>query len=209
MKEQHIEYLLECERKRELPSEKVTIFGKLQSLFKIIFPEIKLCFSSNTIEYLNCEKNGEVYHVNGLSEGEKAVIYYAVSVFMAKENSFIVVDEPETYLNPSLTNVLWDLLIQERKDCQFIFITHSVDFVLGRSDAKIAWIKNFQYPSQWEIEFVEDNFDLPKTLLTEVLGAKKPILFCEGNDKSSLDYRIYRSLLGEKYTIILMKEKIH
>lgn len=121
---------------------------------------------------------------------------------MARKDSFIVVDEPETYLNPSLTNVLWDMLIKQRPDCQFIFITHSVDFVLGRSDSKIAWIKNFQYPRTWVFEFVEDNFDLPKTLLTEVLGSQKAIAFCEGNDKSSIDYRVYRSLLNEKYTVI-------
>ena len=44
-------------------------------------------------------RNGEAYHVNALSEGEKAVIYYAVSVLMAKADSFVVVDEPETSLS--------------------------------------------------------------------------------------------------------------
>lgn len=137
-----------------------------------------------------------------MSEGEKAVIYYAVSVLMAKNDSFIVVDEPETYLNPSLTNQLWDHLIKVRKDCQFIFITHSVDFVLGRNDSKIAWIKNFNYPDEWDFEFIEDDFALPKTLMTEILGSKKPIAFCEGDDKSSLDYTVYRSLIGDDYTVI-------
>ena len=121
---------------------------------------------------------------------------------MAKNDSFIVVDEPETYLNPSLTNLLWDQLIKLRKDCQFIFITHSVDFVLGRSDSKIAWIKKFIYPDEWDFEFLKDEFDLPKTLMTEILGSKKPIAFCEGDDKSSIDYTVYRTLFGEDYTII-------
>lgn len=91
---------------------------------------------------------------------------------------------------------------KERADCQFVFITHSVDFVLGRNDVKIAWIKKFAYPNEWEFEFVDNNFLLPKAMLTEVLGSKKPILFCEGDDKSSLDYRIYQAILGEEYTVI-------
>lgn len=202
MKEQYFAYLMECDKKRELAKREASIYGQLQRIYSIIFPEIELEFEGEVTEFLDCRKGGEKYHVNALSEGEKAVIYYAVSVLMAKKDSFIVVDEPETYLNPSLTNLLWDQLIRERSDCQFIFITHSVDFVLGRSDSKVAWIKNFQYPDHWEFEFIDDDFSLPKMLMTEILGSKKPVAFCEGNDKSSLDYKVYRSLLGESYTVI-------
>lgn len=202
MKEQYTEYLIKCEEEHVVADGEKTIFGQLRAVFNVVFPEIKLHFKSEAKEYLNCIKNGESYHVNGLSEGEKAVIYYAISVLMAKDDSFIVVDEPETYLNPSLTNLLWDHLIQVRKDCQFIFITHSVDFVMGRNDSKIAWIKNFKYPDEWDFEFIKDDFALPKTLMTEILGSKKPIAFCEGDDKSSLDYAIYRALIGDDYTVI-------
>ena len=202
MKEQYTEHLIKCEEEKIVADGEKTIFGQLRAVFEVVFPEIKLHFKSEAKDYLNCIKNGVSYHVNALSEGEKAVIYYAVSVLMAKNDSFIVVDEPETYLNPSLTNLLWDQLIKLRKDCQFIFITHSVDFVLGRSDSKIAWIKKFIYPDEWDFEFLKDEFDLPKTLMTEILGSKKPIAFCEGDDKSSIDYTVYRTLFGEDYTII-------
>jgi len=202
MREQYTEYLMSCEEKGTIADKNKSIFGRLRNIFGIIFPDIKLQFKTETKEYFCCEKNNQFYHVNSLSEGEKAVLYYTISVLMAKNDSFIVVDEPETYLNPSLANTLWDLLTKERADCQFVFITHSVDFVLGRNDVKIAWIKKFAYPNEWEFEFVDNNFLLPKAMLTEVLGSKKPILFCEGDDKSSLDYRIYQAILGEKYTVI-------
>lgn len=202
MKEQYTEYLINCDEQRKLSNQEETIFGQLKKVFEVIFPDIRLHFSPDAREYLNCTKHGRRYHVNGLSEGEKAVIYYAISVLMARSDSFIVVDEPETYLNPSLTNLLWDYLIKLRKDCQFIFITHSVDFVLGRSEAKIAWIKKFDYPNQWNFEFLNDDISLPKSLMTEILGSKKPIAFCEGDDKSSLDYSIYRAILGRTHTII-------
>lgn len=202
MREEYMKYLMTCEQEQVIPNKEESIFGVLRSIFKTIFPDIQLDFNPENEHYMNCKRNGCTYHINALSEGEKAVMYYSISVLMAKKDSFIVVDEPETYLNPSLTNALWDILIKERQDCQFIFITHSVDFVLGRSDSKIAWIKDFQYPNTWEFEFVEDNFTLPKTLLTEVLGSPKAIAFCEGDDKSSVDYKVYRSLLGERYTVI-------
>lgn len=202
MKEQYTEHLIQCEEQKVIADGENTIFGQLREVFMVIFPEIKLQFKSEATDYLNCIKDGKQYHVNALSEGEKAVIYYAVSVLLAKQDSFVVVDEPETYLNPSLSNLLWDNLIKVRRDCQFIFITHSVDFVLGRNDSKIAWIKNFKYPDDWDFEFIKDDFALPKTLMTEVLGSKKPIAFCEGDDKSSLDYTIYRTLFGDNYTVI-------
>lgn len=202
MREQYVTYLMLCEKEGVTAQKKESIFGKLREIFGVIFPDITLHFDHENIGYLCCEKDGQIYHVNALSEGEKAAIYYSASVLMAKQNSFIVVDEPETYLNPSLVNVLWDYLINTRKDCQFIFITHSVDFVLGRSDSQIAWIKKFTFPNNWEFDFVDDNFNLPKNMLTEVLGTQKDILFCEGNDKNSLDYAVYRALFGEEYTVI-------
>lgn len=203
MKEDYFNFLMNCEELGIVAESKNSIFGNLKRVFEIIFPEIKIKFdSSNSKDFIMCEKDSEIFHINSLSEGEKAVMYYTISVLMANENSFVVVDEPETYLNPSLTNVLWDALIEIRNDCQFIFITHSVDFVLGRNEAEIYWIKKFVYPDEWVFENVEDNFLLPKTLLTEVLGSKKSIIFCEGESKGSLDYSIYHSLFGEKYTVI-------
>lgn len=181
-----------------------TVFDNVREIYKIIFPEIKLNFEMGKTS-LFITKGQEHYSVNGLSEGEKVILYYSISVLMAKENGIIIVDEPETYLNPALSNLLWDILTNKRSDCQFIFITHSVDFVLGRDNAKISWIRDFEYPYNWKIEYLDDSVNLPKSMLTEILGSSKPILFCEGEDKASLDYHIYKSLLGELYTIIPSK----
>lgn len=201
MRDDYINYLIECDNEGVKPNTKERIYGKVRHVFEIIFPDITINIneSKNKIE---CERYGNKFHINSLSEGEKAVIYYAISVLMAKENSFIVVDEPETYLNPSLANILWDTLTKIRADCQFIFITHSVNFVLGRAEAKIFWIKNYEFPNMWKFEPIDAKYELPKILLTEILGSKKPIFFCEGDDKSSLDYQVYQGLFGEEYTII-------
>ncbi len=202
MQSEFTSFLYECERKQQIPNQNKTIFGKVRKVFGALFPEIKLIFEKEQTYRLACIKNGNKYNVNGLSEGEKVILYYAISVFMAKENSFVIVDEPETYINPSLANTLWDILTKERNDCQFIFITHSIDFVLGRTNKKIAWIKNYIYPAQWEFEILENENEFPKSMLTEILGSKKPIVFCEGDDKSSLDYHIYKSILEKDFTVI-------
>lgn len=202
MKEQHFQYLNRCYEDGITPEQDKSIFGQLNEIFSVLFPEITLSFREAPAEFFSCYKNGQQYHVNALSEGEKAVIYYALSILMAKENSLIVVDEPETYLNPSLANTLWDVLIDYRDDCQFIFITHSINFILGRNDVRIAWIKNFVYPDCFSFEFVDDSFALPKILLTEVLGSRKPVLFCEGDDKSSMDYKVYQGIFKNQYTVI-------
>lgn len=202
MRSEFTSFLYECEREGKFPDSSKTIFGKVRKVFNALFPDIELRFEKEQANCLICLKKGNKYNINGLSEGEKVVLYYTISVFMAKEKSFIIVDEPETYINPSLTNALWDNLTKERSDCQFIFITHSIDFVLGRSNKKIAWIKSYTYPSQWEFEILENENELPQSMLTEILGSKKPIVFCEGNDKSSLDYHIYKAILQEDYTIL-------
>lgn len=178
-----------------------TVFEKVKRIFELLFHDIKLNFIMGSDIPLLVEKNGKEYSVNGLSEGEKVVLYYAISVLMAKDDGLIIIDEPETYLNPSISNLLWDKLKEEKPNTQFLFITHSIDFVLGRSNAQIAWIKEFVYPEEWELELLTEENELPKQMLTEILGSSKPFLFCEG-DKSSLDYVIYKGLLGEKYTVI-------
>lgn len=202
MQSEFTTYLYQCERDEVVANKNETVFGKLRTVFHILFPDIELRFDDSKTFCLSCLKQGERYQVNALSEGEKVVIYYTISVLLAKENSFVIVDEPETYINPSLTNCLWDVLTDMRSDCQFIFITHSIDFVLGRTNAKIAWIKNYTYPDKWEFEILKEDQEIPKALMTEILGSKKSIVFCEGNNKASLDYHIYKAILGIDFSII-------
>lgn len=173
-----------------------TILSKLNSLWENLVPDIK--FKLNTTNRILIPvKNGEEYDLNSMSDGEKAILYYISYVLLAEDNSFIVVDEPETFLNASNFNRLWDTLEDYRDDCKFIYISHTVDFIVSRDNADLLWCKNFDYPTHWEIERIDAESELaeefPRELLSELLGARKPILFCEGT-KSSLDYSIYSSL---------------
>ena len=201
MKVEYMKYLCECDQAKRVPDNNRTVFGKVRNIFPLLFKDLELSFNEEKEIPLRVKKNGKEYSVNGLSEGEKVVLYYVISVLMAKDDGLIIIDEPETYLNPSISNLLWDKLKEEKSNTQFLFITHYVDFVLGRSNAQIAWIKEFVYPDEWELELLTEENKLPKQMFTEILGSSKPYLFCEGT-KSSHDYHIYKALFGEDYTII-------
>ena len=173
----------------------LSLWQKLEKIWYKIKPEIS--FEIDPIKIIvNVEKNHSKYSINGLSDGERCILFYIGSVLLAPENSYIVVDEPETFLNAAVYNELWDLLISERPDCQFIFASHNMDFVQSRTNATYIWCKNFEAPYDLDYQVLEESQEIPLPLLTEVSGAKKPILFCEGT-KNSLDYQIYSKLFSE------------
>lgn len=173
----------------------LSLWQKLEKIWNKIKPEIKFDIDTkNTV--VKVEKNGSKYSINGLSDGERCILFYIGNVLLAPENSYIVVDEPETFLNAAVYNELWDLLISERPDCQFIFASHNMDFVQSRTNATYIWCKNFEAPYDLDYQVLKESQEIPLPLLTEISGAKKPILFCEGT-KNSLDYQIYSKLFSE------------
>ena len=173
----------------------LSLWQKLEKIWNKIKPEIKFDIDTkNTV--VKVEKNGSKYSINGLSDGERCILFYIGNVLLAPENSYIIVDEPETFLNAAVYNELWDLLISERPDCQFIFASHNMDFVQSRTNATYIWCKKFEAPYDLNYQVLEETQEMPLSLLTEVSGTKKPILFCEGT-KTSIDYQIYSKLFSE------------
>lgn len=142
--------------------------------------------------------DGKEYPAHEMSDGEKTVLYLIAQVIQAPESGFIIVDEPEIYLHKTILSKLWDVLEKERQDCIFIYLTHDLDFAVTRTTATKVWIKSFSHPTKWEIEQIPDN-DLPESLLLELLGSRKNILFCEGK-KGSKDEKIY-NILFPNFTI--------
>ena len=173
----------------------LSLWQKLEKIWNKIKPEIS--FEIDPIKIIvNVEKNHSKYSINGLSDGERCILFYIGNVLLAPENSYIIVDEPETFLNAAVYNELWDLLISERPDCQFIFASHNMDFVQSRTNATYIWCKKFEAPYDLNYQVLEETQEMPLSLLTEVSGTKKPILFCEGT-KTSIDYQIYSKLFSE------------
>ena len=182
-------------RSRKEKNLPITLLDRVEQIWNQIFPEITF-YPESDDRVLEVVRNGDKYSINGLSDGERCVLFYIGNVLLAPENSYIIVDEPETFLNAAVYNELWDLLISERPDCQFIFASHNMDFVQSRTNATYIWCKNFEAPYDLDYQVLEESQEIPLPLLNEVSGAKKPILFCEGT-KNSLDYQIYSKLFSE------------
>lgn len=143
-------------------------------------------------------KTTSPYPAHQMSDGEKVVLYLIAQILQAPPSGFIIVDEPEMYLHKTILKKLWDILEKERQDCIFVYLTHDLDFASSRTTAKKVWIKSFTHPNVWEIEDIPNN-ELPQTLLLELIGSQKNILFCEG-EKGSNDEKLF-NLLFPDYTI--------
>ena len=173
----------------------IALLDRVEQIWNQIFPDITF-YPESDDRVLEVVRNGDKYSINGLSDGERCVLFYIGNVLLAPENSYIVVDEPETFLNGAVYNELWDLLISERPDCQFIFASHNMDFVQSRTNATYIWCNKFEAPYDFDYEQLEESQEFPLSILAEVSGTRKPILFCEGT-KTSIDYQIYSKLFSE------------
>ncbi|SCY77016.1 AAA family ATPase [Butyrivibrio sp. INlla14] len=177
-------------------------YEKVKEIFDDFF-EVKLDYSQFSQKQMMCKKgDGAPYTFNQMSDGERVAFFYIATVLSAPEQSFIIVDEPENHLNPAIYNKIWDRLIEVRSDCQFIFISHTIDFISARTNYELMRISEFEYPSNFKFEFLGESIEnIPNQMIVDLVGSRKPVLFCEGS-KVDFDYKIYEALFGEKYTII-------
>ena len=196
------EHLKELQKKHEENSnqEPITIFDKFREIYYQIFPELEINIDTDK-RIMYPKKNNENYTFNLMSEGEKVVVLYIIEVLLAKESSHIIIDEPESHLNLAIVNKLWDMLIEERKDCHFIFISHHIDFITSRNNSELVWCKSFNYPDEWKLEKISDIDNLPTELIVQLIGTKKSVILCEGDKSNSLDYKVYSQLFIEDYSI--------
>lgn len=182
-------------------NKKESVLNKVIDIWNELLIHRKIINPTNYSLKVETLDNKKTYDFNLLSDGEKAIFYYIAHVLLAKKESYIIIDEPENHINLSICNKLWNRLESERKDCKFIYLTHNIDFAISRNDATLIWNQEFIPPSMWKFEIIENDFNLPDKLLMELLGSRNDIIFCEGNDKTSYDYKLYTILFPE-YTVI-------
>lgn len=196
---EHIEKALEYQKSN---CKSKTVFESIKGIFEDIFPEIQIDIDS-TNKVIVCTKNGiNKYDINGLSDGERSALFYIGTILTAPNDSYIIVDEPENHLNPAIYNTIWDKLEIIREDCQYIYISHTMDFVNSRKNYEIMTITNFIYPSSFEFDFIDPyQLDFPSDLIMKLIGSKIPVLFCEGS-KDSYDYKIYQVLYGSENLVL-------
>ena len=142
------------------------------------------------------DENG-LYSATEMSDGERSVLYLASQVLCIPDNKILIIDEPELHMHRSIMNKLWSELEKCREDCLFIYITHDTHFVAGHRDSSKIWVKAFA-DSKWDWAFVND--ELPEELMFNLIGARKDILFVEGNNES-FDISVYSELFPDYYVV--------
>ena len=169
---------------------------KLKTLMEIwnsLFTHLRI----DLAEDINLQVSGKTaaFRISEMSDGEKVTMFILAHVLLCPQDGFVIVDEPEMYLHPTIFKRLWDTLEEERRDCIFIYLTHNLDFASSRLDAKKLWLKSFKFPSHFTLEEIPQS-EIPEPLMLELLGSRQTILFCEG-DPGGLDEKVYRVLFPQ------------
>ncbi|MBI3777062.1 MAG: AAA family ATPase [Gammaproteobacteria bacterium] len=136
---------------------------------------------------------GKDYHGKEMSDGERVALYLMGQCLCAPAGSILVIDEPELHLHSSIMQSLWDKLEEAQKDCLFVYITHDLNFASTRVSTTSIWVKEFDGASKWSWEAVPEIDEFPESLLLELLGNRRTVVFVEG-EKGGKDHAIYQSV---------------
>lgn len=147
-------------------------------------------------EEINATKSaGFTYSAAELSDGEKNALLIATDVLTAEFNTVIMIDEPERHLHRSIISPLLNTLIQKRPDCIFIISTHDVHLPVEHSEANILLVRGCLWEGKicmsWDVDLISREDEIPENIKKEILGAKRELLFVEG-EETSLDMQIYQ-----------------
>jgi hypothetical protein len=128
------------------------------------------------------------YHAKEMSDGERVALYLLAQCLTAPESALIIIDEPELHLHRSLMDKLWNKVEELCPHKSIVYITHDLDFAVSRAGAKKLWIKNYVNGAWTWTELPTDD-TLPESLILELVGNRKAVLFCEG-ERGGLDHSI-------------------
>lgn len=146
------------------------------------------------------ETHGKEYHGKEMSDGERVALYLMGQCLSAPAGSIFIVDEPEIHLHTSIMQSLWNKLEEAKPDCLFVYITHDLGFASTRVSSTNIWVKEFNGDKTWQWEFVPDVEDFPESLLLELMGNRRTIVFVEG-EKGGKDHSIYQSIF-RNYNVV-------
>ncbi len=143
---------------------------------------------------------GTEYHGKEMSDGEKVALYLMGQCLCAPSGTILVIDEPEIHLHTSIMQSLWNKLEEAKPDCLFVYITHDLNFASTRVSTTSIWVKEFDGASKWLWEKVPEVDEFPESLLLELLGNRRTIIFVEG-EKGGKDYAIYQSIYRSYHVV--------
>lgn len=167
-----------------------TRLDRVIELWQEVFPANRVLIDSGKLLFAR-GLDDEAYSALRLSDGERAVLYYAGAILYAPKNSVVFVDSPELFLHPTLTASLWNRLEAMRSDCTFCYTTHDPEFAASRNRSQYIWVRDFDSAANtWEYQTLPPQQGLTNEIYLTLTGSRKPVLFIEG-DHRSIDARLY------------------
>lgn len=157
-------------------------------------------------EHIVASKNGGLtYSIAELSDGERNALLIAVNVLTADEGTLVIIDEPERHLHRSIISPLLSNLLTTRPDCSFVISTHDTDLVLDNPSTHSLLVRGCTFLENrakgWDADLIPTDLAVDESLLKDILGSRRTLLFIEGNDRSSLDKPLY-SLMFPNISIL-------
>ncbi|MBD8650850.1 AAA family ATPase [Rhizobium sp. CFBP 13726] len=145
-----------------------------------------------------CAKRGNAsFGINRMSDGERAALLVVAAILVRPKNSFILIDEPERHLNPSISGPLIAAAVRARPDVGFLFATHDLSLIEWLKPEKIIHIQDSEMmfgsvndQRRYTYAILGQGEDLPETLRYALLGSRKALLIVEGT-ASSEDRALY------------------
>lgn len=141
-----------------------------------------------------------------MSDGERSAVFLAAEIVTAQLGSLFIIDEPEVHLHKSIAAPLIAALIAERSDCAFLICTHDLELAASFDQAKVLIVRGVtwgdeQIAVRWDIDILDGASALSERDRVELMGARRRLLFVEGDETNSLDFPLYE-LLFPKVTIV-------
>lgn len=178
---------------------KATRLDRVIEIWEKIFPGNRILHDAGQLLFSN-SGDSDQFSAARLSQGEKAVLYYAAATLYAMPGAVIFIDQPTLFLHPAILNSLWNAIENLRPDCRFVYNSVDVDFVNSRTQNICIWVKSYRArDNSWDYQ-VLDSPALPEDLFLGLMGSRKPVLFIEGDATHSIDARLY-GLVFTDYTV--------
>ncbi|MCM1336753.1 MAG: DUF4435 domain-containing protein [Candidatus Amulumruptor caecigallinarius] len=196
-------YKLKGDRRRLREPQGETRLDRTMEVWRDIFPgnEILLENGRLMLSRSEGESSSAGYSPQRLSSGEKAVMYYTAGLLYAPEGATVFVDDPAIFLHPSVATALWNRLEALRPDCRMVYTTHDLDFASSRAGAATVWVRDYDAATHtWDYDLLPADSGLTDDIYLAILGARRPVLFIEGDGVNSIDAKLY-PLIFKGYTI--------
>jgi ABC-type lipoprotein export system ATPase subunit len=137
------------------------------------------------------------FSITQLSDGERNAVMLAAQVLTAEPDTLFLIDEPERHLHRAITEPMLSALFEKRKDCCFVIATHEPELPYSNPDAKVVIVRDCSWngavASGWDIDILDPGIDIPDDIRRALLGARRRILFVEG-ETQSLDFPLVAAL---------------